>query len=399
MQDAFGNAAGSLSGQAVTNETTASGGGGGGGGERSDEPDPPGVPESLDVALQQSGRLKATWTAPGSGPAPTGYTVQWRAAVDAWDDPDVVSETEVTQTSYVIGGLTDGVEYTARVVATRDGADSAPSGEVTAIPQETTPPGLSSASVDGAELTLTFDEALDTGDAPETSAFAVTVAGAVRGVDAVTVSGSAATLTLATAVVAGDAVMVDYTAPTGESESRLQDEVGNAAASFSGQSVTNNTQAAVPLTATTLEVPANHDGRGTFTFELHFSESPKRLFSYQTLRYHAFTLTGGEVTHVRRLQRGSNMRWEIRVRPDGNGAVTIALPATTDCEADGAVCTGDGRNAVARIGIRGSWSQHARDHQRFVVQRGGGSHSGGDVEGDGRGHAGGKPDVVDLRRR
>ena len=76
VRDTSGNAAGSFNGQAATNDTTSSGGGGGG----SDEQDPPGVPESLDVALQQSGKLKATWKAPGSGPAPTGYTVQWRAA-------------------------------------------------------------------------------------------------------------------------------------------------------------------------------------------------------------------------------------------------------------------------------------------------------------------------------
>ena len=342
VRDTSGNAAGSFSGQAVTNNTISSGGGGGGG-ERSDEQDPPGVPQGLDVALQQSGKLKATWKAPGSGPAPTGYTVQWKAAVDAWEDPGVVSETDVTKTSYVIGGLTDGVEYAARVVATRDGADSAPSEEVTAMPRETTPPELSSAGVDGAELTLTFNEALDTDMIPDTSAFAVTVAGGSRGVEAVTVSGSAVTLTLVTAVFAGDAVTVDYTAPAGDSASKLKDQVGNAAASFSGQSVTNHTPAAVQLTASAHDVPANHDGRTTFTFELRFSETPKRLFSYKTMRDHAFTVTNGDVVKARRLEKGKNVRWEISVRPDGNGAVTIVLPATTDCEADGAVCTDDGR--------------------------------------------------------
>ena len=290
VQDTSGNAAVSLSEQAVTNNTTASGGGGGG--ERSDEQAPPGVPEGLDVALQQSGKLKATWNAPGSGPAPTGYTVQWKAAVDAWEDPGAVSETDVTKTSYVIGGLTDGVEYAARVVATRDGANSAPSEEVTAMPQETTPPELSSAGVDGAELTLTFNEALDTGETPDKSAFAVTVEGSSRGVDAVSVSDSEVSLTLVTAVSAGDAVTVDYTAPAGESESRLQDQVGNAAASFSGQSVTNHTPAAAQLTASTHDVPAAHDGGTTFTFELRFSEEPAAGFSYKTLRDNAFTVTG-----------------------------------------------------------------------------------------------------------
>ena len=347
VRDTSGNAAGSFSGQAVTNNTTSSGGGG----ERSDEQDPPGVPQGLDVALQQSGKLKATWKAPGSGPAPTGYTVQWKAAVDAWEDPGVVSETDVTKTSYVIGGLTDGVEYAARVVATRDGADSAPSEEVTATPAETTSPELSSASVDGAELTLTFNEALDTDMIPHTSAFAVTVAGGSRGVDAVAVSGSAVTLTLVTAVFAGDAVTVDYTAPAGESESRLQDQVGNAAASFSGRSVTNHTPAAVQLTASAHDVPANHDGNSAFTFELRFSETPRKGFSYKTMRDHAFTVTSGDVTKARRLEKGKNVRWEISVRPDGNGAVTVVLPVSTDCTAQGAICTQDGRMLSNRLEV------------------------------------------------
>ena len=339
VQDPSGNAAGSFSGQAVTNDTTSSGDGG----ERSDAQDPPGVPESLEVALQQSGRLKATWNAPGAGSAPTGYTIQWKQSGDTWTDPNMVSETEVTKTSYVIAGLTDGVEYTARVVATRDGTDSAPSEEVTAIPQETTPPELSSASVDGAGLTLTFNEALDTGETPDKSAFAVTVEGSSRGVDAVSVSDSEVSLTLVTAVSAGDVVTVDYTAPTGESESRLQDLVGNAADSFSGHSVTNDTPAAGQLTASTHDAPASHDGNSAFTFELRFSEEPAAGFSYKTLRDHAFTVTGGEVVKARRLEKGRNVRWEISITPNGDGPVTIVLPATTDCAADGAVCTDGGR--------------------------------------------------------
>ena len=31
------------------------------------------------------------------------------------------------------------------------------------------------------------------------------------------------------------------------------------------------------------------------------------------------------------------------------GAVTIVLPATTDCEVDGAICTGDGRMLSERV--------------------------------------------------
>ena len=39
----------------------------------------------------------------------------------------------------------------------------------------------------------------------------------------------------------------------------------------------------------------------------------------------------------------------ITVRPSGSGAVTLTLPATTDCEAEGAVCTGDGKMLSERL--------------------------------------------------
>ena len=87
----------------------------------------------------------------------------------------------------------------------------------------------------------------------------------------------------------------------------------------------------------------------SFTFELRFSEEPADGFSYVTLRDHAFTVTGGEVVKARRLEQGKNTRWEITVQPDGDGAVTIVLPATTDCADDGAVCTGDGRMLSGRL--------------------------------------------------
>ena len=169
--------------------------------------------------------------------------------------------------------------------------------------------------------------------------------------DAVAVSGSAVTLTLVTAVSAGDAVTVAYTAPAGDATARLQDLVGNAAASFSGQSVTNHTPAAVQLTAGAHDVPAAHDGSTTFTFELRFSETPRKGFSYKTMRDHAFTVTGGDVVKARRLEKGKNVRWEISVTPDVNGPVTIVLPVTTDCTAQGAICTQDGRMLSNRLEI------------------------------------------------
>ena len=115
------------------------------------------------------------------------------------------------------------------------------------------------------------------------------------------------------------------------------DDVGNE------ETLTSAATAVVkaPLTASLENMPDTHDGENAFTFELRFSE--EFSLSYKTLRDHAFTVSGGEVEKAERITKGSNLRWLITVRPDGDGQVTITLPATTDCDAEGAICTGDGR--------------------------------------------------------
>ena len=108
--------------------------------------------------------------------------------------------------------------------------------------------------------------------------------------------------------------------------------------------------AAVPLpqlTAVIENATASHDGESVFTFELRFSE--EFGLSYKTLRDHAFTVNGGRVTKAQRLEQGSDIGWRITVRPDGNGDVTIVLPETTDCDAQGAICTEDGRMLSHRL--------------------------------------------------
>ena len=54
---------------------------------------------------------------------------------------------------------------------------------------------------------------------------------------------------------------------------------------------------------------------------------------------------------ARRLAPPSNVGWEIHVRPDSNGPVTIVLPVTTDCTAEGAICTEDRRPLSNRLEI------------------------------------------------
>ena len=114
------------------------------------------------------------------------------------------------------------------------------------VEEDTASPQLESAMVDGSSLTLTYDEELDNSEFLSSGLFSVNVNGAARSVMGVAVGQSDVVLLLSPAVVAGDTVTVDYTVPTGESEGKVKDQSGNAAESFSGQVVTNDTEEADP---------------------------------------------------------------------------------------------------------------------------------------------------------
>ena len=120
------------------------------------------------------------------------------------------------------------------------------------------------------------------------------------------------------------------------------DDAGNEETLTSAETGTVAGPPAEPLTASLVNRPQSHNGTDGFTFEIRFSEEPESDFSYKTLRNHAFTVTGGTVRNAERLDRPSNIRWLITVEPDSNGDVTIVLPITEDCGAQGAICTAEG---------------------------------------------------------
>ena len=327
----------------------------------------PGAPGGLSVSVNDTGKLDVSWSAPESngGSAITGYRVQWKEAADSWNTPADVSETTVTGTNHTVAGLTDGVEYTFRVFAVNSAGDSTASGDESGTPRETSAPTVSSGTVDGAALTLTFSEGLTETPLPAVATFTVNVGGNQRGVSSVAISGSTVTLTLASAVTSTDDVSVGYTVPSDAAAARLKDLSDNPAESFTGQAVANSTAAAQPpLTASIHDEPSSHDGQKEFTFELRFSENLEG-FSYKTLRDNAFTVTGGKVEGARRLVSGSNIEWQIKILPTSNGDVTIVLPITTVCTADGAICTGDGIKLSNRLEltVSGPTSQQSSQQQ------------------------------------
>ena len=128
------------------------------------------------------------------------------------------------------------------------------------------------------------------------------------------------------------------------------DDAGNEESLTSAATAAVAAAALTPLTASIHSEPASHDGQAEFTFELRFSENLEG-FSYSTLQNHAFTVNAGEVVKARRLESGKNIRWEITINPASSADVTIVLPITTDCSANGAVCTGDGRKLSNRLAL------------------------------------------------
>ena len=89
-------------------------------------------------------------------------------------------------------------------------------------------------------------------------------------------------------------------------------------------------------TASFEALPERHDGAAAFRFELHFSEAPSGL-SYRSVGGGLLEVTGGTLTHARRLTRGSNQGWEVTVEPTQAGDIVITLPARSCGEAD-AIC-------------------------------------------------------------
>ena len=185
------------------------------------------------------------------------YRRDWPSTRGAWPRIAVVKE------------LTNGQQYSFQVRGVNGSGEVGPHGEVRATPAlatACTAPTVSSASVNGDKLTLTFSEDLGGLPLPLStrslnelialeSAFTVkkTPSGGTEKTVALdseylpAVSGKKLFLTLAEAVVSTDAsVKVSYTKPTAEGNNKLKDLAGNETASFTDQAVTNATGAGVP---------------------------------------------------------------------------------------------------------------------------------------------------------
>ena len=205
------------------------------------------------------------------------------------------------------------------------------------------------------EVRLTFSEAVTVSDGPPWPWIDVTFAGWRLPVPIPYVSGSGSPdAVFSTAVPAGAAgftglaVLADSLAANGadivSQASGIAADLRHDATEPTAAPGTGEPSA---LTAQFLDLPENGHGGNAFTFRLRFSE--EFPLSYVTLLESAFQVGNGTVSAVRRATPGNDRAWDITVTPAGAGAVTVTLPRTTDCEAAGAICAGDGRKLSAPV--------------------------------------------------
>ena len=112
-----------------------------------------------------------------------------------------------------------------------------------------------------------------------------------------------------------------------------------------------------PLRVAFEDVPRTHPGSGVIAFRIVFSEEPDGL-GYLTLRNHTLMAKLGgrpiRPTRSAKVDPPSTLRWDIEIphMPIYSGVAnenfTLEIAPTEDCEAEGAVCTLDGRKLSNR---------------------------------------------------
>ena len=168
---------------------------------------------------------------------------------------------------------TDGVSIEAGRIALNGGAIKDEADNPAELDHEAMPtqaghrvdgvrPVLLSEAVNGAELTLTYDEALDGGSRPVSGDFTVSGGDRARAVTGVRVNGSAVELTLDVGAEHGEAgIQVSYT----PGANPIQDVPGNDAEALSREAVTNETPDTTSPTVSSVEIPSTPpDNRDTY---------------------------------------------------------------------------------------------------------------------------------------
>ena len=210
---------------------------------------------------------------------------------------------------------------------------------------DNTAPTLTSGSVVGASVTLTFSEALDAGLVPGADAFEATVAGspaALAGTGAVALDGRVVTLTLASPALMRRAVRLTYTPPTGPGATPLRDVAGNGVARIERRTIPNVTPHGPPANLMARvgdrtvrlvwEKPAGEDAPD-IGYEFRYAAAPSVPTETGWIRGNRAGVT---TVQALGLANGTSYAFEVRaVDTDGAGApaAVAATPAPAVCNA------------------------------------------------------------------
>ncbi|MCY4597399.1 MAG: SwmB domain-containing protein [Bryobacterales bacterium] len=233
---------------------------------------------------------------------------------------------------------------------------------------------LSTATIDGATLTLTYSEALDPHSVPAATDFSVTVGNRMRTVWNVLVKGTAVTLTLETSVRRGQGVTLSYT--PGVSTIRTVPPLSLPASQLLNESVTNNTSGVPPPGTDRAALFALFQSTGGINWDNRQNWlSNKPLDQWFGVKTNA----SGRVTHLQLVDNG--LRGMIPIEAiDLTSLIRLevvknetCVPAEPDFVAylqskqfDGAYCpTPESEVDIAIFYTRRARLQHGNDH-RFI---------------------------------
>ena len=180
-----------------------------------------------------------------------------------------------------------------------------------------------SATVDGDQVVIEFDRALDDQSKPAVSSFAI--GGVAATVSDVTISGQQLTLTISPAVTHLDTITIDYASPT---ETPLK-RAGSALLvdSFSGQTVTNNTGDPTPRF---VSASVDATGRRLTIVMSH----PLLVTSAGTPAATTFTLSGSTSAEVESVAvEASSVILTLMPAADLNETVSVSYAPPTDAAA------------------------------------------------------------------
>ena len=309
----------------------------------------PGVPSSVAAEPGGTGKIDVSWQEPDSngGSAITSYTVQWKEAADSWDTAADVSEATTTDTTYTITSLTLGVEYSVRVIATNSAGDGQASEEATATADAQTSqqqgdsentPAAGSPTISGTpevRQTLSVEtSAISDADGLANAAFTYQWI-STDGITDTDIAGATGST---------------YTLVSNDEDKTIKVRVSFTDDSGNDETLTSAATAAVEaaLTAELQGVPNSHNGSGTFTFRILFSEPV--TVGFAALKEHSFQVSNATIKRAQRVNGRNDLR-KFTIRPSSDAAVELVLPATADCDDEGAICTSDRKRLSTRLEI------------------------------------------------